>query len=81
MPCLMPASMPRAPTVPKKCSGRRHVAEQEADGEQIEEDAEGAGDAVVGFCCRAVAGLEMGISQMLAPYQEARAGMKRCISP
>ncbi len=25
----------------------RHVAEQETDGEQIEEDAEGAGDAVV----------------------------------
>ena len=30
-----------------------HVAEQEADGEQIEEDAEGAGDAVVGLPCRA----------------------------
>ena len=28
-----------------------HVAEQEADGEQIEEDAEGAGDAVVGLPC------------------------------
>ncbi len=57
-----------------------HVAEQEADGEQIEEDAEGAGDAVVALPCSR-AGFEIGISQMLAPYQDARAGMKRCISP
>ena len=28
-----------------------HVTEQEADGKQIEEDAEGAGDAVVGLPC------------------------------
>ena len=30
----------------------RHITEQEADGQQIEEDAEGAGDAVVGLPCR-----------------------------
>jgi len=42
-----------SPKRAEEVQGPRHITEQEAYGEQVEEDTEGAGDAVVGLPCRA----------------------------
>ena len=58
----------------------RHVTQQEADGEQIEEDSNRAREAVM----RVAAGthdIANGTSTTFAPFHAASAGMKRCSSP
>ena len=49
--------MPKKPKPPKKCNGLAHVLEKKANGKEIEEDTEGAADAVV-----ALAGLTIDVA-------------------
>ena len=60
--------MPSAPIAAEEVQRPRHVLQQEADRQQVEEHAERARDPVVALAALAGTFL-IGISQMLAPYQ------------
>ena len=59
----------------------RPVGEQELDGEQVEDHARRAAEAVLARARACAGGGSTGTSATLTPIQDATAGMKRCISP
>ena len=76
-----PPTTPRDPMLPNEMQRAGHVLEQEANGQQVEEHAEGSPRSRSGSSLLRARGSRLELRSMLAPYQLARAGMKRCISP